>query len=95
MSAAELHIVYEPDEDGTGKIVATAKTGAFAAQGEAWFGRNLESFLGRLRAYPLSSQTPPTIDGGYWDGKGVLVQWLIRITIKPYDLAAGCSYMPS
>ncbi|WP_315767995.1 MULTISPECIES: hypothetical protein [unclassified Bradyrhizobium] len=96
MSTAELHIVYEPDEDGTGKMIATARAGAFAATGAAWFGRDLDTFLEGLRSYPLSSDAPPMIEGGFFKSRSAgffktyneceLEQCHLRITIKPYDL---------
>ncbi|MGJ4883116.1 hypothetical protein [Bradyrhizobium sp. HKCCYLRH1065] len=85
MSAAELHIVYEADEDRTGKIIATARAGVFAARGEAWFGCDLNAFVKGLRSYPLSWDKPPMIEGGYFDGQGGLAQCLVRIVIRPYD----------
>ncbi|BAM90497.1 conserved hypothetical protein [Bradyrhizobium oligotrophicum S58] len=86
MSTAELQIVYEPDDDGTGKVIASAKAGPFSAKGAAWFGRDLDIFLKRLRSYPLSSEKPPMIEGGYYDDKGNLKQCHVRIVIRPHDL---------
>jgi hypothetical protein len=85
MSTAELRVIYRPDDDGTGEIIATVRSGAFSAQGSAWFGRDLEIFLAGLRSYPLSSENPPMIEGGFWkSGKsGVLDQCHLRITVKP------------
>ncbi|WP_257166562.1 hypothetical protein [Bradyrhizobium sp. SRS-191] len=85
MSTAELHIAYEPDQDGTGKIIATARAGAFAGRGEAWFGRDLDDFVKGLRSYPLSWDQPPMIEGGYFDRQGGLAQCLVRIIVKPFD----------
>lgn len=33
MNASELRIAYEADDDGTGKIIATVKSGEFSARG--------------------------------------------------------------
>ncbi|XUM20526.1 hypothetical protein ACRAVF_23735 [Bradyrhizobium oligotrophicum S58] len=85
MSTAELRIAYERDEDGTGKIIATARAGAFAGRGEAWLGRDLDDFVKDLRSYPLSRDKPPMIEGGYFDGQGALAQCFVRIVVKPYD----------
>ncbi|CAL76894.1 hypothetical protein BRADO3092 [Bradyrhizobium sp. ORS 278] len=85
MGTAELHVAYEPDDDGTGKIIATARAGAFAARGEAWFGRELDDFVKGLRAYPLSWDKPPKIEGGYDERS--LAQCLVRIVIKPFDFS--------
>jgi hypothetical protein len=85
MTAAELHIAYEPDEDRTGKIIATARAGAFAGRGEAWFGSDLDEFVKDLRSYPLSRDKPPMIEGGYFDAQGTLAQCFVRIVVKPHD----------
>src|SRR5437868_10521883 len=86
MSRAELRVIYRQDEDGTGEIIATVKSGGFSAQGSAWFGRSLkETFLAKLRSYPLTSANPPTIEGGFWNGRGSLDQCHLRIRIKPYN----------
>ncbi|MGJ4925812.1 hypothetical protein ACQR1I_10865 [Bradyrhizobium sp. HKCCYLS2038] len=85
MTTAELHIAYEPDEDRTGKIIATARAGAFAGRGEAWFGSHLDDFVKDLGCYPLSRDKPPMIEGGYFDGKGALEQCFVRIVVKPHD----------
>jgi len=89
MSAAELRITYRPDDDGTGQIIAAVKSGAFSAQGSAWFNPDgvKNTFVVGLRAFPLSSTNPPMIEGGFWsgDGRGILDQCHLRITIKPYN----------
>ncbi|CCD94220.1 conserved hypothetical protein [Bradyrhizobium sp. ORS 375] len=86
MSIAELHIAYERDEDGTGKIIATARSGAFAARGEAWFGRDLDDFVKQLRCHPLSWDNPPMIEGGVFDRQRGFAQCRVRIAIKPFDV---------
>jgi hypothetical protein len=87
MSTAELRVVYRSDEDGTGEIIATVKSGAFAAQGSAWFDRThvKKTFLANLRSFPLTSANPPTIEGGFWNGRGSLDQCHLRISIRPYN----------
>jgi hypothetical protein len=87
MSAAELRITYRSDEDGTGQIIATVKSGAFSAQGSAWFDRaNVNNtFVLSLRAYPLLSANPPTLEGGFWRRGGGLDQCHLRMVVKPYN----------
>jgi hypothetical protein len=87
MSAAELRVTYRSDEDGTGQIFATVKSGAFSAQGSAWFNpdRVKDTFVTSLRAFPLTSANPPTLEGGFWDGRGNPDQCHLRITVKPYN----------
>jgi hypothetical protein len=88
MSAPELQIIYRTDEDWTGQIIATVKSGAFSAQGAAWFDRvNVtKTFLAGLRSFPLTSINSPLIEGGFWsENPGSLDQCHLRIAIKPYD----------
>jgi hypothetical protein len=37
MSASELQVAYQADDDGTGQIIAVVKSGEFSARGAAWF----------------------------------------------------------
>jgi hypothetical protein len=87
MSTAELRVTYRSDEDGTGKIIAIVKSGAFSAQGSAWFNPThvKKAFLDHLRSFPLTSANPPTIEGGFWNGQGGLDQCHLRISIRPYN----------
>ena len=93
MSTAELRVIYRPDQDGTGEIIAAVKSGVFAAQGSAWFGRDLKTFLTDLRCFPLTLANPPKMEGGFWNegGRGFrnerasLKQCHLRICIKPYS----------
>lgn len=87
MSTAELRVVYRSDDEWTGEIIATVKSGTFSARGSAWFDRThvKETFLANLRSFPLTSANPPTIEGGFWNGTGSLEQCHLRISIKPYN----------
>src|SRR5688500_6027608 len=89
MSEAELRLSYRPDDDGTGEIVSTLRSGAFSAQGSAWFNPNwvTNTSVASLRAFPLSSADPPVLEGGFWsaESRDSLEQCHLRITIKPYN----------
>jgi hypothetical protein len=78
MATAELRVTYEPDDDWTGELIATVRSGAFSAQGSAWVGRDVYVFLTALRTYPLPSEKPPRIEGRIWDGR-------LRISVEPYN----------
>jgi hypothetical protein len=62
MSDSELRVVYWTDEEHTGRITATVKSGQFSAQGAAWFDRThvKSTFLAEFRTFPLLSVNPPT-----------------------------------
>lgn len=87
MSAEGLRIIYKPDEDGTGEIIATANSGDFAAQGSAWFNpdRVKASFLASLQSFPLTSANPPMLEGGQRNDKGGVDQCHLRVSIRPYN----------
>jgi hypothetical protein len=89
MSAAELQVVFRTDEEYTGQIRATVKSGQFSAEGAAWFDRiNVKTtFLATLRKFPLPTNDPPMLEGGFWNrgNPKSLDQCHLRISIKPYD----------
>lgn len=64
-------------------------SGAFSGAGSAWFDRqNLrDTFIEALRAFPISSDSPPEIESGFWskEHRGTLEQCHLRIVIRPYD----------
>ena len=90
MSASELQVSYRTDEDWTGQIIATVKSGEFSARGAAWFDRiNVkQTFLAALRSFPLTATTPALIEGGFWSKEkpGSLEQCHLRIAVKPYNV---------
>src|SRR5438093_822783 len=55
MSASELQVAYQADDDGTGKIIATVKSGEFSARGAAWVNPIdvKRTFVAALRSFPL------------------------------------------
>jgi len=87
MDDSELRVVYWTDEEYTGRVTATVRSGHFSAQGAAWFDRDCikSTFLTELRRYPLSSANPPTLEGGFWNGEKGLDQCHLRIVIKSHD----------
>lgn len=87
MSFPELRISCRLDDEWTGEIVAAVKSGAFSAEGSAWFDRTRvnETFVAQLRSFPFDSINPPTLEGGFWDWKEDGRQLHLRIVIKPYD----------
>jgi hypothetical protein len=88
MSASELQVTYRTDDDWTGQIIATVKSGEFSARGAAWFDRiNVkQTFLAALRSFPLTAIAPALIEGGFGSKErpGSL-ECHLRIAVKPYD----------
>jgi hypothetical protein len=89
VSAPELQVTYREDDDGTGQIIATVKSGEFSARGAAWFNPTnvKKNFMAALRSFPITAVTPALIEGGFWSKQrpGSLEQCHLRIAVKPYD----------
>jgi hypothetical protein len=88
MSASELQVAYQADDDGTGKIIAIVKSGEFSARGAAWVNPDvvIRTFVTALRSFPLTA-TPALVEGGFWskENPGSLEQCHLRIAVKPHD----------
>jgi len=89
MDQPELSLEYIPDSDGTGQLVATVRSGAFAGRGSAWINPDQMkgTFIAALKAFPLSESDPPIIEGGFWSKEipGSLDQCHLRIAVRPYN----------
>jgi hypothetical protein len=83
-NAASLRFRFEPDDDGTGRLVVHAAANGFAGEGAAWFSiEELERFASQLRTYPLI-EGGAAIAGGFFDNsaRGVLSQEHVGITVR-------------
>lgn len=81
MSAAELRVTYQPDDEWIGQLTAVVTSGAFSGEGSAWFTPSTvkETFVAALNAYPLSASNPPVLKPGYE------TKCEFRIAVRPYD----------
>jgi hypothetical protein len=81
-----LQLAYQPDDDGTGKIIATVKSGEFSARGAAWFNPiNVKrTFVAALRSFPLIA--PALLEGGFGSKErpGSL-ECHLRNAVQPHD----------
>jgi hypothetical protein len=65
---AELTLSWSPNgEEHLGILDATVSSGDFSGHGYAWFDRRQirDTFIAALRAYPLSVDRPPRIEGSH------------------------------
>jgi hypothetical protein len=91
MATSELCLTlsFDSDDDGLGKLFATVKSDAFSGAGHAWFNPIAvrETFVAALRAFPISTATPPMIEGGIWSKqeRGTLEQCHLRVVVSPYN----------
>jgi hypothetical protein len=85
---AELRVGYRPDDEWVGELDAAVTSGGFSGQASAWFDRTTvkETFVTALRAFPLSTNLPPVLQGGFWskEKSGTLDQCHLRIAIRPH-----------
>jgi hypothetical protein len=62
-----LRLTYEPDSDGTGKLIAEVRSKGFSGISSAWFSaQDLIEFAHVLaNAYPLRAERPVMLRGGF------------------------------
>ncbi len=66
------------DDDGSVGLLASVTSGGFSGRGEAWFNvSEVKEFADQLRHFAETTEKPPFIQGGNWDGKGNLVEVLL------------------
>lgn len=84
----QLILTYTPEDEFHGELHASIESAGYIGQGSAWFNADeLRSFCAALGEYPISPETPPSLNGGYWDDSGqVLVHTHLGLTILPYDV---------
>lgn len=83
----KLILTYTPENAFDGELCASIESVGYSGRGTAWFSVNqLHSFCAALGEYPISSNSPPSLQGGYWSDDGtVLVQTHVGLIIAPYD----------
>ena len=87
----KLILTYTPENEHDGELCALIESVGYSGQGAAWFSVDqLQSFCAALAAYPISSDTPASLSGGYWnDDATALVQTHVGLIIAPYDNRGG------
>jgi hypothetical protein len=82
-----LRITIDADSDGTGALTAEISSSGFVARGTAYFDLHaIANFSKALRAFPLSQNEPPIIEGGFWskENPGTLEQ--LHLSIRAYQI---------
>jgi hypothetical protein len=75
-----LRMRFCPDNDGTGELEAHVSSDEFAGVGRAWFNvSDIAEFAQSLRAFPLTLDHAPAIQGGYGE------QCNLKLCVRPYD----------
>ena len=90
-----LRLWFEPDSDGTGELFAQVASGQFSGIGSAWFDaqRLIEFGQALACAYPLPSDTPMSLEGGYWAKSESVIEQL-HLGLRFYSIGStgkvGC-----
>lgn len=88
MSKSQLLLTVEKDDAATVVIRARVTASTFSGSGAAHFEpiNVRQTFLTALRAFPLSSDNPPTLEGGFWKqgAQDVLDQVHLRVIVRPH-----------
>jgi hypothetical protein len=91
MRKSQLRLTMEPDDEFTVELHAEVTSSAFSGRGSAWFNplQVRQTFVPALKAYPLPSDNPPTLVGGYGsrdDARGLPDHGYLRVIVRPHGL---------
>jgi hypothetical protein len=82
-----LTILYRPEDERHGEIIAHVESGAFAGRSSAWFSmERLRAFRETLDTFPIVPGREPTLAGGFWNDDDKLNQTHVSIRIEPAGL---------
>jgi hypothetical protein len=82
-----LTVLYQPEDEWYGEIIAHVESGAFAGRSSAWFSmERLRAFGETLDTFPIVLGQEPTLAGGFWNGDDTLDQTHVSIRIEPAGL---------
>ena len=83
-----LKITADVEDDGTVGLTATAYTNGFSGVGEAWFNiSDVHTFISNLESFARTTENPPVLEGGNWDGHGNLI--LKLLSFKFYSFSSS------
>ena len=82
-----LTLLYQPEDEWHGVIVAHVESGAFAGRSSAWFSmERLRAFGEILETFPIVPGKEPALAGRFWTGDGTPDQMHVSIRIEPAGL---------
>jgi len=91
-----LILKWQPDNDGTGKLIIEASSSGFAGRGSAWFDPlQLKKEAEKFAQYPIPEDDPPVIQGGYWSSatRGVMDQEHLFLSVRPLGPAGDIAFL--
>ncbi|AMX03008.1 hypothetical protein [Microbulbifer thermotolerans] len=75
-----LVITADVEDDGTVGLKGIVSVRGFSGTGEAWFNvSQVIEFSEQLEHFAKTTENPPEIFGGYWDGEGNLINKLFSL----------------
>lgn len=89
VEGGRLTLTFCDDDDGTGKLAASASANGFAGESAGWFGvEELQEFAAKIGAFPLPEGERPEISSGFgrFDETGKVVLDEEHLALKVYAL---------
>ncbi len=75
-----LKIIADIEDDGTVGLTGSVSSEGFSGKGEGWFNiTEVERFISQLEHFAKTTEVPPELEGGYWDGNGNLSHKLFAL----------------
>ena len=82
----QLIITIDQGDDGTAGLKVKVHSGSFSGEGEAWFNiSEIKLFTNQLIKFAKTTENPPSIEGGNWDGKGNLKDVLLSLRFYSFS----------
>lgn len=81
-----LKITADLEDDGTVGLMGAVSSEGFSGSGEAWFNiTDVKQFISELENFAKTTENPPEISGGNWDGKGNLKHKLFALRFYSFS----------
>ncbi len=81
-----LKITADIEDDGTVGLTGAASCDGFSGVGEAWFNvTDVRKFILELQHFAKTTEKPPHISGGNWDGNGNLSEVLFSLRFYSFS----------
>ena len=81
-----LKIRASIEDDGTVSLTGTVSSEGFSGIGEGWFNiSEVKEFIAKLEHFAKTTENPPEIVGGNWDGNGGLIQKLFSLRFYSFS----------
>ncbi|MGX5172443.1 hypothetical protein ACUR5C_00280 [Aliikangiella sp. IMCC44653] len=81
-----LKVTADVEDDGTVGLTGVVSSNGFSGSGEAWFNiSEVKQFISQLESFAKSTENPPEITGGNWDGEGNLLHKLFSLRFYSFS----------